>query len=869
LEGEYGSFADRLRAAFDALALPMPDFAPDRLEPYPTSPPRSRWVNRPILFKSERSGYTHLLRRELDALAKYPRLSNALGRTAVGVLAGIVQPDRGEAAGAPPTPPLLLLQVLPLNRGQEDAARVALEAPLTVVTGPPGTGKSQVVVDLLASCALAGRPVLFASKNNKAVDVVRERLREILGEERDWTLRLGSRIVMDGSRREMDKRLGSLRLEMVPPAPAPKLLYELDQQVAAARRRIGNLDRAQADYAGLERDRRVAESLVEARWADSWDEGNCAPFDLLRVERLTANAEALAGKRPVGLWLWVKCTLAPAALRRRLRAELEYLATTLPEQARRDLAARAETASSGQFTEFAEACGRLERLALWRFAADRCSRALAAIRAEEPADVLAGQLDQLQRCRAELACDQFRAAWTGRLAARASSVRHALDRYFDLSSRLRQSRGSAFFHVLEQLKSTVQHVGADLPVWIVTNLSAHNALPLEPALFDLVIVDEASQCDIPSVLPLLFRARRALIIGDPCQLSHISTLKQSEEEDLASQHGVANLLPTWSYNQRSFYALAEGAIVERGSRPLLLAEHYRSHPEIIEFSNRVFYRGQLILRTALGSLRERMRGERLGIFWHDVRGAVPQSSRSAANEIEVRAVLDLLDEWARTGLLLRNDVRFGVVTPFRQQMEKIKEAIRARPWCEHVKVGTAHVFQGDERDIMIFSPVVADGMPPRLVRWVADTDKLLNVAVTRARGALHIVGDLQACLESGGFLADFAAAARDGHGSLSLAPAFGSPAEVRMAELLAETGLWHASQHNVGRYRLDFLVVSPFGSRYDIEVDGRGHWADEAVRSDEVRDAAVRALGLKVLRVDARRIFSHETAIRELLQRLV
>jgi len=90
-----------------------------------------------------------------------------------------------------------------------------------------------------------------------------------------------------------------------------------------------------------------------------------------------------------------------------------------------------------------------------------------------------------------------------------------------------------------------------------------------------------------------------------------------------------------------------------------------------------------------------------------------------------------------------------------------------------------------------------------------------------------------------------------------------------MAELLAETGLWYAPQHDVGPHRLDFLVVTPFGTRYDIEVDGRGHLAEEAVRSDEGRDARITALGLKVLRVNARRIFNNADAIRELLRRLV
>jgi superfamily I DNA and/or RNA helicase len=386
----------------------------------------------------------------------------------------------------------------------------------------------------------------------------------------------------------------------------------------------------------------------------------------------------------------------------------------------------------------------------------------------ETTEVLAGRLDALRRRRAEVAADQLGAMWTRRLALQAVAVRDMLGRYFELCSRMRQSRGRAFFQVLEHFKTTVRSLGTNLPIWIVTNLSVRNALPLEPALFDLVILDEASQCDIPSALPLLFRARRALIIGDPRQLGHISTLSCLEEGRLAAAHGVARLLAEWSYNERSIYALAEQRVIEQGGEPVFLAEHYRSHPDIIEFSNRAFYQGRLVVRTALETLRQRLEREPLGLQWHDVHGSVPRSPRSAVNELEVEAVLDLLNDWSSSGFLLRGNVDFGIVTPFRLQMERLAEAVRTRPWWPQVKrrvtVGTAHRFQGDERDVMIFSPVVAQGMQPRLVRWVADDDQLLNVAITRARAALHVVGDLRACAASGGFLGDFASTITDRRG---------------------------------------------------------------------------------------------------------
>ena len=69
--------------------------------------------------------------------------------------------------------------MLPLNTEQRQAVVQGLSAPLTVVTGPPGTGKSQVVTSLLANMAWQGGSVLFASKNNHAVDVVESRANDL------------------------------------------------------------------------------------------------------------------------------------------------------------------------------------------------------------------------------------------------------------------------------------------------------------------------------------------------------------------------------------------------------------------------------------------------------------------------------------------------------------------------------------------------------------------------------------------------------------------------------------------------------------------------------------------------------------------
>ena len=184
-------------------------------------------------------------------------------------------------------------------------------------------------------------------------------------------------------------------------------------------------------------------------------------------------------------------------------------------------------------------------------------------------------------------------------------------------------------------------------------------------------------------------------------------------------------------------------------------------------------------------------------------------------------------------------------------------------------VGTAHSFQGNECDVMVFSPVVSQGMLPRLVWWVSDTDQLLNVAITRARAALHVVGDMESILKAGGKLGDFAATIRGGVTNAPNSQTAETPAEQIVADMLQELGIWYKEQYDLGRYRLDFFAISPLGTRYDIEVDGRGHLTDDAVRSDEVRDLGVKGEGYTVIRIDARNLFRRPETVKMMLERLM
>ena len=187
-----------------------------------------------------------------------------------------------------------------------------------------------------------------------------------------------------------------------------------------------------------------------------------------------------------------------------------------------------------------------------------------------------------------------------------------LKQYWELT----EKAASFYRKTAEQVQKDFHHSAHRLlaitPAVIVTSLSARRSLPLETNIFDLVIIDEASQCDIASALPLLFRAKRIAIIGDPRQLRHISSINEKNEQRIANVEGADHLLSRYSYRTKSLYDCSAELAESKNEAPFFLAEHYRSQPEIIEFSNRTYYNRRLIIRTSMKNK------EFQSLFWHDI-----------------------------------------------------------------------------------------------------------------------------------------------------------------------------------------------------------------------------------------------------------
>ena len=430
-----------------------------------------------------------------------------------------------------------------------------------------------------------------------------------------------------------------------------------------------------------------------------------------------------------------------------------------------------------------------------------------------------------------LSFEQAKQEWIRRLSANAEvqdSLEQLLTHYRRHGNRIEAEAYGHFRRALEVM-----------PIWVTAAMSAQS-IPMEPKLFDLLVIDEATQCTLTNMLPLIYRATRLVVIGDPEQLPAIYELGSETENALAARVGIEDYLDVVGYVNNDMYTAAVKTLPRRRNDVLPLLEHYRSHPLIIGFSNKNIYRMSLKLRKASGQSRALRSGN--GVFGHRVTGQASRGPRNSSwiNIPEAQAVAEMVAGLRSDGARWT----IGVVTPFKAQKEVIEEQLRKRDLLRNVVVDTVHRFQGDERDVMIFSPVVARGITDSAARWVEKPHNLINVAVTRARDAFYLVADFDSCRQQEGILGQLTAYVE----TVELLRKT-SDAELQLFTELVTHGFSPEAHERVGDIEVDFLLERE-GKRLVVEVDGSQH--ERTSTTDRGRDAFLISQGYDVLRVSAR-----------------
>lgn len=254
------------------------------------------------------------------------------------------------------------------------------------------------------------------------------------------------------------------------------------------------------------------------------------------------------------------------------------------------------------------------------------------------------------------------------------------------------------------------------PVVATTCISAHR-LGNPEVYFDMTVMDEASQCNTAVGLVPVLRGKNLMLVGDPQQLNPVILLDEMTNQRLRKKYGVPE---EYDYRKNSLYKsfLACDSV----SDEVLLRYHYRCNRKIISFNNQKYYNSRLLIRT------ESEQPQPL-IYINVEDGRTSQKNVAPA---EVEEILRYA--------MGHKDKSIGVITPFVNQKNAIEEELKKRG-LGHVACGTVHAFQGDEKDVVLFSTAITDDTYKGTYDWLKNNKELINVATSRAREQLIVLAN--------------------------------------------------------------------------------------------------------------------------------
>lgn len=413
-----------------------------------------------------------------------------------------------------------------------------------------------------------------------------------------------------------------------------------------------------------------------------------------------------------------------------------------------------------------------------------------------------------------------------------------------------------------------------IPIWIMELDDASRIIPLQPGMFDYVVLDEASQCNVAYTLPVMYRANRTLFVGDSEQMRDSTIMFKSNRvfDELARRYQIPDdrQIKATGNAVQSVLDIAKN----RGFMYRTLHYHYRSPMELINFSNKYFYKPNGKDLIPLNSNYLTYKDTNRVMVVHEVRSDGSEEISDHVNFAEGKAILDLFKE-------LRADDRYrnksiGILAFFNAQATHIRELFEKEGLKEeedNYKVSIIEGIQGDEKDVVIYSFVIRT--PAQKKMYVpltgeggdirADINKgRVNVAFSRARLQVHCfvsmpVDEMPESIWLKKYLEYIQENGEVSFYSTDLKP-FDSHFEEEFCNLLQanlKRGYRVQNQVESCGFKIDFVVSNTStGKRIAIECDGPCHFKDEIdelygihIESDEERQRVLEAAGWKFCRI--------------------
>ena len=281
-------------------------------------------------------------------------------------------------------------------------------------------------------------------------------------------------------------------------------------------------------------------------------------------------------------------------------------------------------------------------------------------------------------------------------------------------------------------------------------------IPLEPDIFDILIIDEASQVSVAQAFPALLRAKRVIILGDKKQFSNIKTALARTDTNKEYMNNLRDRFLLNISNENSELLKLEHFDIKTSILEFIeyianyqvqLRKHFRGYKELISYSDKTFYKNTLQVMKIRGkNINEVIQFSYVSI---DDKIEIVQNT----NSVEVQFIIEELLKMKEQNIVQS----VGIITPHTNQQKMIIEKISRLPEYDYIrkqlnlKVMTFDTCQGEERDIIFYSMVATerdDHLWGVFIKNLSDMDveeegkikvQRLNVGFSRAKEKIHFV----------------------------------------------------------------------------------------------------------------------------------
>lgn len=322
-----------------------------------------------------------------------------------------------------------------------------------------------------------------------------------------------------------------------------------------------------------------------------------------------------------------------------------------------------------------------------------------------------------------------------------SETRHIRERISELTRKIASTRYDTKTKALfkeqridlrDTLKKRVETLIGGSTVVFSTIANYVLSKPLADKKFDNLIVDEASMLSLPYLMAIGRNiAKRIILVGDPNQLGPIAI-----NPDRLLRDSIFDYCKV--FNSEKTHPALHQLLTQR-----------RSHTSIVNLTNKAFYCGKLnpVIQSSPDWVVDGpVCGKIVKVINSDIENNIVKPIGSSRRNFGTcNVVMGLLDEYYKYWLDTAENISIGIITPYRAQVRLYYAKVRAdygySAFFNNVKIGTIHTFQGSECDVVFFDLVEESSRQVSRLLNDKDGERLITVALTRARHKLIVVGD--------------------------------------------------------------------------------------------------------------------------------